>query len=418
MHGGRAGGRPARVWGALLAVALAGSMTVAAVGRSEAGTALAGTDLAGTAAPAAVPLGALAVWVSPAGADTNDGLTPATPFQTLGRASDFLCGGPTGCTTRGRPVVVKLAQTTFRPVLTAATARVSVPLGGDLGAAATPAPFTTAVNWRYVDPDFTTRFEPWSYTDGDGWSRVAATGGYPTLDGGFRFDLGFVVTPQVELAGRDARLDFRYLRFTRFNVGGVMLNGDTTSAVVNGVTVVTGTARTVNAASFYGVSFDQIGNLWFPTHPMGFGGLLVSNSARVTVRNSHFTRLQNRATDQDTIHVHGIYFSHGSGGAQVVGNEFTDITGDAVRQRDRSHGILVQGNVFTRAGAFGYFDDYYCKPSSAASICFPKEFRSYGGVFTGNTLRGLYPQGIPGRRTVFCHDQPTGLCPADRIAVR
>ena len=78
---------------------------------------------------------------------------------------------------------------------------------------------------------------------------------------------------------------------------------------------------------------------------------------------------------------------------------------------------MVQNNTFDQAGAFGYFDDYYCRPNTPPSYCFPKEYRSYGGVFTGNTLKGLYPQGITGRRTVYCHDQPAGLCPTDRIRV-
>jgi hypothetical protein len=44
-------------------------------------------------------------------------------------------------------------------------------------------------------------------------------------------------------------------------------------------------------------------------------------------------------------------------------------------------------------------------------------YRSWNGVFTGSTLRGLYPQGIIGRRTVYCFDMTGGLCPATRLRV-
>jgi hypothetical protein len=377
---------------------------------------LAWTVLAGVVHPmqavAAAPA-ELTVWVSPAGSDSNDGLSAQTPFKTLQRAGDWLCSGGQSCPGRGQPVVIRLAQTTFAAAASAKRTTFKFnPGDGPAFAAAT----TTA--WHYFDPQFSTTFQPWNYQPGDSWADVAAGGGYPTFDGAFTTDSGFVFVPLTARGTAGTGLNFVYTRWQRFRRSPIVLSGGlTTTVTADGITVYVQTDFTANAVTFYGNYFYQVGNHFRTTNQLAYGAILANNSSGDVYRNNHFVQLMNRTTDQDTIHVHGLYISHGSSNSLVEGNSFEDITGDAVRQRDRSHGTVVRNNTFTRAGAFGYFDDYYCRPDTPDSYCAPKEYRSFSGVFSNNTLNGLYPSGISGRRTVYCHDQRAGLCPADRIRV-
>jgi hypothetical protein len=355
----------------------------------------------------------LTVWVSPTGSDGNDGLSAATPFKTLQRASDWLCSGGATCPGRGQPVVIRLAQTTFKA---AANAKLTTyrfnPGDGPAVAAVT----TTA--WHYFDPQFPTTFQPWNYQPGDDWAQVAASGGYPTFDGEFTTDSGFVFVPLTARRAAGTGLNFVYTRWQRFTRSPIVLSGGLSTMVTDdGITVYVQTDFTANGVTFYGNYFYQVGNHFRTSNPLAFGAILTNNSSGNVFRNNHFVQLMNRTADQDTVHVHGLYISHGSNNALVEGNSFEDITGDAVRQRDRSNGTVVRNNTFTQAGAFAYFDDYYCRPDTPNSYCAPKEYRSFNGVFSGNTLNGLYPSGISGRRTVFCHDQPAGLCPTNRIRV-
>jgi hypothetical protein len=366
------------------------------------------------------PTGTLTVWVSPKGSDTNDGLSSTTPFKTLQRANDWLCSGGATCPGRGRAVIIKLAQTTF-----------AAPVAGKGAAAAKSALKTYAYNpgdakafvatsttaWHYFDPKNTTTFQPWSYKPGDSWTQVAAGGGYPTFDGAFGADSGFVFTPLTATGSGSTGLTFLYTKWTRYRRSPVVLGGGLSTTISDGTTYYTETDFTANGVTFYGNYFSQIGNYWNPKNPLGYGAILANNSSGDTYRNNHFVELLNTSTNSDTIHIHGLYISHGSNNSLVEANSFTDITGDAVRQRDRSNGMIVRNNTFTRAGAYGYFDDYFCRPNTPDSYCAPKEYKSYSGTFTGNTLKGLYAQGITGRRTVFCFDITGGLCPTNRISV-
>jgi hypothetical protein len=355
----------------------------------------------------------LTVWVSPAGSDSNDGLSAATPFKTLQRAGDWLCSGGPRCPGRGQPVVIRLAQTTFSAAARAVNTYRFNPGDGPAFAA------TATTAWHYFDPQYPTTFQPWSYQPGDSWAQVAAKGGHPTFDGGFAADSGFVFTPLTAMRTGSTRLNFVYTRWQRFRRSPIVLSGGLRTTVTDdGITVYTQTDFTANGVTFYGNYFYQVGNHFRPANALAYGAVLANNSSGDVYRNNHFVQLMNKKANQDTVHVHGLYIGHGSNNSLVEANSFVDITGDAVRQRDRSHATVVRNNTFRRAGAFAYFDDYYCRPDTPDSYCAPKEYRSYNGLFSGNTLQGLYPQGITGRRTVFCHDQPAGLCPANRIRVQ
>lgn len=350
----------------------------------------------------------LTIYVSPTGSDSNDGLSEATPFRTLQHASDWLCGGTSTCTGRGQPVVIRLAQTTFGTTTRTTVRNAEFTMG--------VTQYTAGTVWHYFDPQNTTTFEPWFYQPGDGWSQVSAHGGYPIFDGNFSVDNGFTFAPLTAVGAGNTGLQFYYTRWQRFNIAAFNLVGGLSTAVTStGITVITETSLTVNGNTFYGNYFYRIGNYWNTAAHMGYGAITVSNSDRDVFINNHFVQVMNKPGDMG--HVHALYISHGSSNALVQANEFTDITGDPVRQRDRSNGTLTKANRFTRAGGFAYADDWYCRPNTPASYCFPKEYRSYYGVFTGNTLRGLYPQGIVGTRTVYCFDIPGGLCPANRLRV-
>lgn len=364
------------------------------------------------AAAADVPVD-LTVWVSPTGSDSNDGLSEATPFKTLQHAGDWLCSGGPKCPGRGQPVIIRLAQKKF--TATASTRQSTFRFNpGDAEAFVA----TTTTTWHYFDPKFPTTFQPWSYQPGDSWAQVAATGGYPTFDGGFAADSGFVFVPLTARRTAGTGLNFVYTRWQRFQRSPIVLSGGLRTVVTkDGITVYVQTDFTANGVTFYGNYFYQVGNHFRAANSLAYGAILANNSSNDVYRNNHFVQLKNRKKNQDTIHIHGLYISHGSNNSLVEGNTFEDITGDAVRQRDRSHGTVVKKNTFRRAGAFAYFDDYYCRPNTPNSYCAPKEYRSYSGIFSGNKLQSLYPQGITGRRTVYCHDRPAGLCPADRIRV-
>jgi hypothetical protein len=173
-------------------------------------------------------------------------------------------------------------------------------------------------------------------------------------------------------------------------------------------------ANAANGVSFYGDYFYQIGNAWHPSAPWAWAAIAAYNSSGDTVANSHFVQLENAPASAGL--VHAWYGSHHSGGTRITGSEFTGITGDAVRQRDLSDGTVVTGNRFTRAGQHAYADDWYCRPALPASVCAPKEYRSWAGRFYGNTLGGLYPEPVSGRRLFWCFDIPGGACPANRWA--
>jgi hypothetical protein len=365
-----------------------------------------------TEAPRASAAEELTVWVSPTGSDSNDGLTPDAPFKTLQRASNWLCGGSATCPGRGQPVIIRLAQKTFSATSATRSTYSFNPGDGPVFTA------TSTTSWHYFDPDNPTTFQPWNYQPGDGWAEVAASGGYPTFDGAFSTDSGLVFTPLTAIGTGKVRLTFLYTRWQHFIRSPIVLGGGLSTAVTNdGITVYVPTDFTANGVTFYGNYFYQVGNYFRPDNPLAYGAILANNSSGNVYQNNHFRQLSNRFTNQDSIHVHGLYISHGSNNSLVAANNFETITGDPVRQRDRSHATVVRNNTFTRAGAFGYMDDFYCRPGTSNSICFPKEYRSYGGLFASNTLNGLFPQGLTGRRIVYCHDQPTGLCPADRIKV-
>lgn len=328
---------------------------------------------------------ALTVWVSPAGSDAADGLTEQTPFATLQQAGDWLCGSTTECAGRGEPVIVRIAQTQIH--------------------------VTAATTWRYFDPDYPTTFEPWSYQPGDTAAQVAAAGGLPTFDGGFAVDHGLVFAPAGAGNG-STRLTFVNLRWQRFNVAAVEILGGIGQVVTGaGITVTQPLENAANGVTFDRDYFYQVGNRWTPSHPMGFGAIEMINSSADVVTNSQFIHLENSETDAG--HVHAIYLAHGSSDAVVSGNTFTDITGDVVRERDRSERTLVTKNVFTRAGQYGFVDDWYCRPNISDAICAPKEYRSWDGVFVGNTLHGLYPEKASYRGYTFCFDLLTA-CPTSR----
>jgi hypothetical protein len=388
--------RALRAWAILLVTA---AFTVAAAGQWSGASA--------GAAPAE-----LTVWVSPTGSDTNDGLTGATPFKSLQRANDWLCGSTTSCPGRGVPVIIRLAQRHSKVVPRAAASFRYNPAD----APATTLTSTTA--WHYFDPVQPTTFEPWNYRPGDSWQQVSASGGYPTFDGGFAADTGLVFTPRIAMRAGGTHLSFLYTRWQNFRISAIALNGGLVTAKTSaGIKMYAQTPFTANGVTFYGNFFFRIGNRWNSKNRLGYGAVLPNNSSANVFRNNHFVELMNTAKNSDTIHIHGLYIAHGSNASLVDGNAFQDVTGDAVRQRDRSNGTIVTHNTFTRAGAFGYMDDFYCRPNLPDTTCAPKEYRSHGGVFAGNVLHGLYPAGVTGRRTVFCHDQKAGLCPASRIAV-
>jgi hypothetical protein len=355
--------------------------------------ALGSGSLAASAAVADQPDGeppaTLTIWVSPQGSNDADGLSEDTPFATLQKANDYLCGSTTTCTGRDRPVEIRLAQKTF--------------------------PVTKTTYWRYFDANYPTTFEPWSYRPGDGWPQVSKGGGHPTFDGAFGLNHAFYFTPAHAGSGTTG-LRFVYLRWQRFNISAFEIHGGVDQELNSaGVAVSTRSADAANGLAFYGDYFYRIGNYWNPKKPMGWGAIDAYNSSGMSVVNSHFVQLMNTTADRG--HMHGVYLSHGSRNADIDANQFSYITGDPVRQRDLSSNMSVTNNTFVRAGYTSYADDWYCRPNLPDSVCSPKEYRSFGGRFHDNVLKGLYASVPKPQHTVFCYDLPGGLCPPSRLAL-
>lgn len=328
----------------------------------------------------------LTVWVSPQGSDQNSGLSPQTPFATLQRANDWLCHSTSACRGRGRPVDVRIAQTTFH--------------------------VTSTTTWRYFDSKFPTRLLPWSYKTNDTWLQLKKSGGLPTFDGNFTSDHALSFVPS-HAGSASTGLRFIYLRWQRFNVSAIEVHGGVnTVAGPSGIVTAQAQPDAANGIVFYGDYFSQIGNRWHPERPMGWGAIDIYNSRNDLIVNNHFAELENSPADAG--HVHALYLSHGSDNARVVGNYFTDISGDVVRERDGTIGTLVMGNVFSHAGQYAYVDDWFCRPTTPDAVCTPKEVESFHGRFYDNVLGGLYPEQVSPRVLAFCFDLPGGPCPQVR----
>ncbi|MFI7545175.1 right-handed parallel beta-helix repeat-containing protein [Actinoplanes sp. NPDC049599] len=349
-------------------------------------TAAAGVRAGAASAAAVTPL---RVWMNSAGSDRNGGTSAADGVVTLRRVQQILCPG-TPCTGKGRPVEVRIVPGTY------------VSPADEAGS-----------YWTYFDDQQPTTFLPAEYQAGWAWADVAAHGGRPTFDGRHRPGYGVNFRPaRVSSTGR-TNLRFTYLQFQGYAQGGISIEGQ----VLN-TDVVRPGPRTADGNSFYGNMFTDIGNYSAPAAPFGYAGISLRNSRQNDIANNHFVDLRNAEGGQhEPWAIHGVYLSHDSDNNQIHHNNFSSISGDAIRVRNGSDSNGVERNTFTSTGNYGYLGDWYCVP---AGSCTPKESPSYGNSLVANTFRGPYQGGLPAFRPDFCYDMfatTDGDCPADRMTV-
>ncbi|MFA1750859.1 right-handed parallel beta-helix repeat-containing protein [Xanthomonas campestris] len=141
--------------------------------------------------------------------------------------------------------------------------------------------------------------------------------------------------------------------------------------------------------------FERIGGVHgsSPEAAYAFAAIRLQNSRNNRIEHNHFSAVENAA--QTAGYVHALYLARSSSGNRIEDNSFTDISGDAIRTRDRSDATLVQGNRFIRAGKYAAFSDWFKTDG---------ECPSQGGQFIGNTVGQGYQGPVAPTRTTGADD--------------
>lgn len=136
--------------------------------------------------------------------------------------------------------------------------------------------------------------------------------------------------------------------------------------------------------------FERIGGVYgsSPEAAYAFAAIRLQNSRNNRIEHNHFSAVENAA--QTAGYVHALYLARSSSGNRIEDNSFTDISGDAIRTRDRSDATLVQGNRFIRAGKYAAFSDWFktdgeSRRRAGSSLAIPSV----------RDIRGRLPQRAP-----------------------
>lgn len=292
-----------------------------------------------------VQAAAFQVFLSPAGVDTNDGLTPATPVRTVARVQDVLKAAQPQT-----DVEIRIKQGTY----------VAPPIA-----------------WTFVVPGHTVNFMPVDYKYGDGIGDIA---GRPV----FRSDgtAGFWLRgrmPSTAPQGGNGGLRFFYLRVERYSLGAIALEGRIRTDA-SGLRVPSDDG--FNHNTVFGMEMINLGSKWAASG-YGVGGLDLVNSSGNLIDNNHFVHQENTGSDGGLLH--GVYLAHHSDSNTVRNNRFSYISGDPIRARNDSNHNNVYGNTFERTGTKGLYSDWFC---DTANGCVtpnnPRECASHGNLFHDN----------------------------------
>lgn len=314
----------------------------------------------------------LRVYLDPAGADTNNGLSPSTPVVGLARAQQVVAQAKPNVDVEIR---VKAGVYTAAPV-----------------------------TWTTYVPGHTISFLPADYTYGRGSDAIKAR---PVFRGDGSNGFWFRAELPEGHAGGDTRLRFYYLQVEQYSNGGIMLDGGTKTGTQG---MIAGASRGVNGNTIYGMYFRAIGSK-HTRAGVGFGAVDLINSQNNIIEANDFVEIENSgALDQQAL-IHGVYLAHFSSGNSIRGNRFTTVSGDPIRTRNGSNSNTITANVFTRAGSKAYFSDWFQRSGEA------RECASLENRFYANTLSSGYTGAIsawtvsPGGRTFTggpgCNPEPT-----------
>ncbi|HEX9775158.1 MAG TPA: hypothetical protein VGB83_06230 [Actinomycetota bacterium] len=278
---------------------------------------------------------AFTLHVSPAGSDSNSGLSILAPLRTLKRANELLHQ--------------------YEPA-TDAHIRID-PASGDFVYNGSESGENT---WTYFNPAHDTVFLPYGpdlcdLTDGR-WS-----GTRPVFRGsganrpGFWF---YFNASGLGLQGDvDTRLKFMGLEVTNFGKGGVSLQGASFNQYH------------ANRNGFHNMDFVNIGKKFDPGVSNGYGAIVLKLSSHNIVSYSSFDEIINTGTvpsdDPDDPgapaagHVHVLYLQHDSNANWFHHNRATDVSGDPIKFRDGSDYNAVEFSFFNRAGLNATSQDYF-----------------------------------------------------------
>ncbi len=307
------------------------------------------TALVLVAAPAQATV-VYTVWMSPAGADTNDG-SQAAPVASLARVQDILrVAAPAS------DVEIRIWQGTYT---------------------------TGQLTWDFYIPGHYITFMPADYEIGE---NVTGIVGRPVFQSDGTPGYWLVAKIPTSYVGGDltSRLRFYYLQIQGYGQGGLSLYGRTST--VNGFKIPT---SGLDGNTVAGMFFLNLGSAW--GNGVGYGGVSLTNSSNNFIGNNHFRHLENVAPSPAAIH--GIYALHGSSGNTIRGNAFYAISGHPMRVRNQSNANNVSANTFTLTGGAGYSDwfcDQACVDANPGSVL---ECASQADLFHDNTLASAYDGG-------------------------
>jgi hypothetical protein len=278
------------------------------------------------------------VYVSTAGSDTNDGLTPSASVLTLTRVHGILGGARPD-----RDVEVRIAQGTYTG---------------------------QSVTWSYYHPDHEISFMPVDYQGGG----IGSIAGRPVFDGQ---GAGALLTLNAS-EGRETNLSFIYLQVQGYRTYGLLFRGDRNDFDHgwNGGNRV------------YGCLLTKVGNL-ANAGDAGYGALDLVNSHGNEIRNNHFVNVENVSSSAGLMHA--VYLAHGSSDNEIRANRFVGISGDPIRVRDGSNRNQVTDNTFEKAGSVAFISDWWCDKSANPNCTKPGgECPSWENAFRDNDMHCGY----------------------------
>ncbi|KAI1153850.1 pectin lyase fold/virulence factor [Nemania diffusa] len=145
--------------------------------------------------------------------------------------------------------------------------------------------------------------------------------------------------------------------------------------------------------SVRGMLFERVGAFYTRGLPnaKGYAALRLRQSSNNTIAGNRFHGVKNSAAaDSDgdgvledlTGYIHAIYAAHDARSNVISDNEFSQVTGDAVRTRDGSDDNLIEGNTFVAAGKYSAYSDWIDDTGD--------ECPSHGNRFKDNTVGDGY----------------------------
>ncbi|SEL44851.1 Right handed beta helix region [Pseudoxanthomonas sp. GM95] len=137
--------------------------------------------------------------------------------------------------------------------------------------------------------------------------------------------------------------------------------------------------------------FERIGGAYSSGPPMGYAALRLRNSSGNSITGNRFHGVKNSASaDSDgdgvnedlTGYIHAIYAAHNAHDNVIADNDFSQVSGDAIRTRNGSDDNLIEGNRFIAAGKYSAYSDWIAETGD--------ECASQGNQFKDNTVGDGY----------------------------